>query len=548
MGMTRLQSSLVSLTVASVSSIALAQSQPQDGLRLLVPLDRPNSYLVDLNDVVVHTWPSQYLAGHNAYVEPDGTLVRSIKWGLNRFHEAYAGGGVERMKLDGEQIWKWSYNGPRNPVTHHDIEVMPNGNVLMIAYEEFSKAEAVAHGRHPLLIDDEHPFRPDHIIEVRQTGRYTAQIVWEWHVWDHVIQDLDPTKANFGNVGNNPQLVDLNYPIEPVIFGDWNHMNSVDYDPVNDWIILSPRAQNEIWIVDHSTTTQEAAGHTGGARGKGGDLLYRWGNPAAYRKGGPRDQMLFGQHSPVVIAEDRPGAGNILVFNNNNAHVGGRSSVDEIELPLDQNGNFILRADGTYGPDQPVWQYDAFGFHSAIVSNCERLKNGNTLICAGFPPDTREVDPNGTIVWRHQATNNVSFQAHFVERSFWQRDNELSRTNGGNIEFDVLAGSNYAGQPYLVLGSLSGNTPGFMVDGHMLPLNVDSYFMTTFSDLQSPLFTSMSGNLDASGRAKAFFNLPGNILPPLFDGTQFDHAFLTIDPTTGLVEKISGAVRFEIVP
>ncbi|MGC8644373.1 MAG: hypothetical protein ACP5XB_31305, partial [Isosphaeraceae bacterium] len=58
-----------------------------------------------------------------------------------------------------------------------------------------------------------------------------------------------------------------------------------------DQILLSVHSFSEIWIIDHGTTTAEAATHKGGRSGKGGDLLYRWGNPQAYRAGTAADQQ-----------------------------------------------------------------------------------------------------------------------------------------------------------------------------------------------------------------------------------------------------------------
>ena len=62
---------------------------------------------------------------------------------------------------------------------------------------------------------------------------------------------------------------------------DWMHSNAVAYNAELDQVLLNVLEFNEFWIIDHSTTTAEAAGHTGGKHGKGGDLLYRWGNPRA---------------------------------------------------------------------------------------------------------------------------------------------------------------------------------------------------------------------------------------------------------------------------
>ena len=86
------------------------------------------------------------------------------------------------------------------------------------------------------------------------------------------------------------------------------HTNAVAYNAELDQIMLSIHAFSEVWIIDHGTTTEEAASHSGGKRGKGGDLLYRWGNPRAYRTGTNVDQRLFAQHNAHWIPEGLPGA------------------------------------------------------------------------------------------------------------------------------------------------------------------------------------------------------------------------------------------------
>jgi hypothetical protein len=186
---------------------------------------------------------------------------------------------------------------------------------------------------------------------------------------------------------------------------DWLHANGIDYNPELDQIVLSLRQFSELWVIDHSTTTAEAAGHSGGNSGKGGDLLYRWGNPQAYGAGDASDQKLFVQHDAQWIEPGLPGEGNILVFNNGDGRPEGNySSVDEIVPPADSSGNYSLTSGQAYGPVEPTWTYVApnpTDFFSLFISGAQRLPNGNTLIDDGMHGTLFEVTSEGTIVWKY---------------------------------------------------------------------------------------------------------------------------------------------------
>lgn len=396
----------ISTTSALIDKNSIASensSEPWDGYTLFAPRLATTTYLIDINGEIVHRWKSDYIQCLSVYLLENGNLVRNCLPGSNPTFRLTGGinGRVEIFNWNGSLVWEFEYF-TNQYCLHHDIEILPNGNILMIAWEYKTRAEAIAAGRNPNNIQDGELW-PDHIIEVEPTGYNGGNIVWEWHVWDHLIQDFDSSKDNYGIVQDHPELIDINY--QDTINGieaDFNHINSIDYNEELDQILLSSHNQNEIWVIDHSTTTAEAAGHTGGIYGKGGDLLYRWGNPQLYDMGDPEDQMFYRQHDAKWIESGCPGEGNILVFNNGN----GRrySSIDEIIPPVDSYGNYALTPGSAYGPEEQIWIYKAKNptdFFAEKVSSAQRLPNGNILICDGPSGYFFEVTPQKEIVWEY---------------------------------------------------------------------------------------------------------------------------------------------------
>jgi hypothetical protein len=248
------------------------------------------------------------------------------------------------------------------------------------------------------------------------------------------VQDYDPDVANYGSVADNPQLMDVNFVVSnprgggrngsdaaPRGIKDWTHVNGISYNPELDQIMLSYNTASELNIIDHSTTTAEAKGHTGGRCGKGGDFIYRYGNPATMRGDLMQKQSLFNQHNTHWIPTGSnpcydavPGAGNILLFNNGRVPDRHWTTVDEFALPE------APAAAGGYerAPEEQLWDLGGFkqaehvwsygepkdhyaSFYCTHISGVQRLANGNTLITMGPQGIMFEVTPDGEEVWRY---------------------------------------------------------------------------------------------------------------------------------------------------
>lgn len=384
----------------------------QPGYTLFSPMATNTSYLIDEYGREVHRWtsPGDHRPGLSAYLLDDGSLLRTANLGPNQPGEFTGGGSagkVEKISWEGDLQWSWTYSSEMYR-SHHDIEPLPNGNLLMIAWEYRNESEAAEAGKYPQS-DSSRALGttsvwPDQIIEVKPIGVDNAEIVWKWSFWDHLVQDYDSSKANYGVVAEHPELLDINF-IDSVGGAsggrDWLHCNGIDYNQQLDQIAISCKNTNEIYIIDHSTTTAEAAGHTGGNSGMGGDILYRYGNPESYQRGTADDQTLFAQHDVQWIDDDFIDGGKLMIFNNGNGRDILYSSVDVIDTPL--NGTiYDIDHMAAFGPNNLSWTWDiGTEMYSSAISGSSRLANGNTLITFGMQGTLIEVDYEGNIVWKY---------------------------------------------------------------------------------------------------------------------------------------------------
>lgn len=378
-----------------------------DEYLLFTPQARNDVYLVDDQGRIVNRWEISGV-GRDAWLLDNGNLLVST----TRFEDpqdpfaeemGFIGidGRFEEYTWDGELVWSYEPNIP-NARVHHGVTPMPNGNILFIAWEYKTNEEAIQAGRNPELLGE--GLWNDLFLEYNPE---LDEIVWQWSAWDHVIQDFDPTKDNYGVVADNPQKININfYDPESQRIEDWIHANTMDYNPVLDQIVISAREYNEFWIVDHSKSTEEVSGEAG-------DLLYRWGNPQTYDRGTAADRHLYFQHDVQWVDEGLRGAGNIIVYSNDNRFTSlneaqssfNFSTIVEITPPLNDDGTYAIEDSEAYAPAEPTWYYDGFPnnfFYSRRISGTQRLPNGNTLVNKGQQIQIFEVDQNHDVVWLYE--------------------------------------------------------------------------------------------------------------------------------------------------
>ena len=397
---------------------SMAQIKPYN---LIAPQRQGSVYLINQDGDIAHTWELSDLTATSAYLLPDGQLVRTLRVNNPPFSAGGSTGGVERADWNGQVLWRYEIAGERFQA-HHDIAVLPNGNILVMSWERLTDEEALAAGRTPSAIPEDGVWT-EIIFELKPIGQSGAEIVWQWRLADHLVQDIDESKENFGVIADHPERVNFNF-IKNAEDPDWVHANAIDYNEDLDQILFSAHSFNEFWIIDHSTTTEEAANSAGGKSDKGGDLLYRWGNPRAYDRGSVEDQKLFNQHDVEWIPGLFPGEGRILLFNNGvDRPEGEYSTIDEVIPPIDSEGRYDLESSGRYGPPStsPVYQAEVpEEFSAAFLSGAQRLRDGNTLITNGPVGQVFEVTPEGETVWEYDSfvISKVTRQIFRIDRYY----------------------------------------------------------------------------------------------------------------------------------
>ena len=352
--------------------------------------------LIDNEYNIINSWESPCRTASMAYLLPDSTLVYPCKQeNIVLSNIAASGGRILKYDWDGNVLWDWSCS--ESYQLHHDIEPLQNGNILAIAAEQ--------------IADN---IRPDVVLEISPLGTNDAEIVWDWHAWDH-------------RGSNNPYKFDENVPYNK---NDWNHFNSIHLNNDRNKIYLSSRTWSEFYVIGY---------------GYDSDILYRWGNPQNYGRGDVQDQVLDANHGVNEVSVGSPGENNIIIFNNRTSVTGGNnpfSSVIEIVPPLDENGDYYIGESEPFGPQEIYWQYEDGSFYANKQSGAFRLQNGNTLVIDADSALIFEVTNDGEVVWEYQGTGSQINRAQKYSLNYLSILGDLNNDNNVNI-LDVVQLVNY---------------------------------------------------------------------------------------------------------
>ena len=346
------------------------------------------TYLIDMNGNVAHKWDA--IGFPSDIMDPAvtggklGHIIVQEKGDGGHVDILFSNPAITELDWHGNTVWRWGEEAPGGAAQqNHDWERLVNGNTLIIATLD----HAVPGFSAPVVHDQA-------IYEIAPSG----EIIWRWEMGQHIkdlgLSDkgLKMLREGFTSAGSQAGIVMINN-MQTLGPNRWYDAGDKRFHPDN--LMIDLREANVIAIIDKHT----------------GEFVWRMGpyypghldspvsRPYLYKVPRPVDQIV-GQHDAHLIPKGLPGAGNLLVFDNQGpagfppAYLGATS------------GSRVLEIDPM--KSEIVWQYtgeDAglpvWSFFSSFISSARRLPNGNTLITEGATGRIFQVTPTGETVWEY---------------------------------------------------------------------------------------------------------------------------------------------------
>lgn len=345
---------------------------------VVIPGSDNQTHLIDMTGQEVHRWAYE---GFPSWPIPTdrvngqrGHLLVQLERQKDLDKEASPGNGMVNAsvaEVDWNGAVQWQYGSQQQPVhQHHEIQRLADGNTLVLG-----AALRQLPGYNYRIIDNT-------LEEMSPQG----EKLWSWSVADH-LNELGFSDAQLAMIRDSQDADFLHMntaaPLGP---NPWFDKGDQRFAPDN--ILFNSRNGNVAVIVDRQT----------------GKVVWRIGPDYPALKldtplPRPLDQLI-GEHDVHMVGPGLPGAGNILIFDNQ-----GNAG-----FPPSRQGFFSASRVIEVNPQtkQIVWEYTGeksgqaiSTFYSAYISNAQRLPNGNTLINEGQSGRLFQVTPQGAIVWEY---------------------------------------------------------------------------------------------------------------------------------------------------
>jgi len=317
-----------------------------NGYTLFAPMGARDVWLIDMRGQVVHHWDMPYTPGCHGELLPNGNLLyagKNDKGPLSDFMGC--GGRLIEVDWDGNIVWEYE-----DPFLHDTFCRLKNGRTIVLKWVAVPKDIAIRVKGGISGTERDGIMWSDAIQEIAPSGR----VLWEWLAYEHLNPELDT-------------ICPLDHRDE------WTHANAIDVFANRD-ILVSFCRINTIVIIDRQT----------------GNIKWKWGaSREVKRKNGSlwsAGHELAHQNGATITND-----GNILLFDNG-LHPSN----------FDFGYSRVLEIDP--GSGKIVWAYQNScwaAFYSSVMGGCQRLPNGNTLICESTSGRIFEVTHNKEMVWEY---------------------------------------------------------------------------------------------------------------------------------------------------
>ncbi len=342
------------------------------------------THLIDMNGNEVHRWdypgfPSGIIdpaltGGERGHVMVElSTMKQDDPAMFKGLPFIYHDKSIGELDWNGKVVWQWGTNAPAGAAQqHHDWARLANGNTLVLSV----LVHPLPGFALPKLVDEA-------IYEVTPKG----DIVWRWIAGDH-LDEFGWTPQELALVRATKQINFLTFnSMKPVGPNHWFDAGDGRFNPDN--ILVGSRNANFVAIIEKKT----------------GKIVWRLGPDYPPPEPGPRKlpapvDQISGQHDPQIIPEGLPGAGNLLLLDDQ-----GEAGFPPVALSY-TGGSRVLEINPV--TKEIVWEYSAtdsdwapWTFRTSFIGDVRRLPNGNTFIDEGMNGRFFQVTPAGEIVWEY---------------------------------------------------------------------------------------------------------------------------------------------------